>query len=330
MNFLGSGMDKIDAAEVKAAAKARMRENGNYKRTALMIGLYMLLTLVPVMLMDYFSTGFIDMGKLDDSALLMLNSRLLLFQQLVAMLLTPAFELSKARFMIKTMRDGAGSPSDLFDGLGRGSYFVSVRSMLWHNLMMYIWMMIPISLIVQGMIGGGMLLYIIGSVLAMVIMVNRMLAYSQQFYLLAETPRMGAIMSLKLSTMFMNGRIWELLRLQLKLILYILPPILPSVAAFMLPDDPLIMLGMSACSILLSALCLPVAEAATAEYFLRLKAIIDSGTQRLRADIIEACSGGEGDECGKEDEYGAGKQSDGELPEGGSGKDEGDGGEVGH
>lgn len=336
MNSNGSAMERIDAAEVKAVAKARMRENGNYKRTALMIGLYMLLVNVPVMLMNYLSVGFIDLSKLDTGALGLLNTRLMLFQLLISLLLAPAFELSKARFMLKTMRESAGSPSDLFDGLGRGSYFVAIRSMLWRGFMMYIWTMMPISIMVNGLVMGGVMFALIGIVLLMVIVVNRTLAYSQQFYLLAENPRMGAIMSLRLSTIFMHGRAWELFKLELRMILYILPPMLPNIAAMFLPSDSqLFGIAMSLCTILLSALCLPAAEAATAEYFLRLKGIMERSAARMRAEAF-----GDGNpfgdaQPGNSEQPGSGEQSEsGSLPGGeqpaGSGDNEGDSGEVGH
>lgn len=336
MNSNGSAMERIDAAEVKAVAKARMRENGNYKRTALMIGLYMLLVNVPVMLMNYLSVGFIDLSKLDTGALGLLNTRLMLFQLLISLLLAPAFELSKARFMLKTMRESAGSPSDLFDGLGRGSYFVAIRSMLWRGFMMYIWTMMPISIMVNGLVMGGVMFALIGMVLLMVIMINRTLAYSQQFYLLAEKPRMGAMMSLKLSTIFMHGRAWELFKLELRMILYILPPMLPNIAAMFLPSDsPLFGIAMSLCTILLSALCLPAAEAATAEYFLRLKGIMESSAARMRAEAFGESNPFSDAQPGNGEQPGSGEQSEsGSLPGGkqpaGSGDNEGDSGEVGH
>ena len=280
---------RIDISEVKAAAKARMRENGNYRRVALMLALMMLLINVPVLLMDYLSTGFIDLGQLDTGALSMLNLRLMLFQLLMSLLISPAFELSKTRYMLRTMRDRAGSPNELFDGLGRGSYFVSVRAALWKGLMMYVWLMIPLGMMSQGLVAtlyggsGGLGLALIGAALMAFIAVNRMLAYSLQFYFLAEQPRVGAIMSLRLSTMTMRGRMWERLKLELRLLAYILPPMLPNIASMLfLKDSAAFGIAMSICTIALWAVCYPVVESAMAEYFLRIKAQLEEQAAQAR------------------------------------------------
>ena len=61
--------------------------------------------------------------------------------------------------MISAMKSDAGSPTDLFDGLSRGSYFVSVRALLWKYLLMYGWMVLPTTIAAQGVamlqLGGG-------------------------------------------------------------------------------------------------------------------------------------------------------------------------------
>lgn len=280
MNSYMAKPPRIAAAEVKAAAKSRLREGDNYRRTALMLGLMMLLTNVPVMLMNYLSTAFTDLSRLDEGMLNMIAMRMLLFQLLVALLVTPAFTLSEARFMLRLMRDRAGSPGDLFDGLGRGSYFVSIRAVLWRVLMLYGWTIMPLLIFVQGWTmtalygpASGLAPTLLGGVLCIIILINRALAYSLQFYYLAEQPRLGAVMALRLSIISMHGRMKELFLLMLHLLPYMLPPMLPSIATTLfLQDNALFGIAMAACSIVLSAMFLPMVEASMAEYFLRIKA----------------------------------------------------------
>ena len=140
----------IDIKDVRRTAFGHMRQNGNYKRTALMIGLMLALVNVPVMLMDCLTTWNVDLGTLDTGALAMINTRLLLFQAMIAVFISPALELGKTRYMIDAMKSDAGNPTDLFDGLSRGSYFVSVRAMLWKYLLMYGWMILPTTIAAQG------------------------------------------------------------------------------------------------------------------------------------------------------------------------------------
>ena len=79
-----------------------------------MIGLMLALINVPVMLMDCLTTWNVDLGALDMSALTMINTRLLLFQAMISVFISPALELGKTRYMISAMKSDAGSPTDLF------------------------------------------------------------------------------------------------------------------------------------------------------------------------------------------------------------------------
>ena len=272
----------IDIKDVRRTAFGHMRQNGNYRRTALMIGLMLALINVPVMLMDCLTTWNVDLGALDMSALAMINTRLLLFQAMIAVFISPALELGKTRYMINAMKSDAGSPTDLFDGLSRGSYFVSVRALLWKYLLMYGWMVLPTTIAAQGVAmlqlgggGAGLATAIIGGALALMAMVSRLLAYSLQFYLLSDSPRMGAMVSLRFSTVVMHGRMNELFRLSLTMLPFMLIPMLPNAASLVFDvDSNLFGIAMALCSILLGAACYPMWEAAMAEYYLRVKAQI--------------------------------------------------------
>ena len=175
MNLYNMPCRPIDIKDVRRTAFGHMRQNGNYRRTALMIGLMLALINVPVMLMDCLTTWNVDLGALDMSALAMINTRLLLFQAMIAVFISPALELGKTRYMISAMKSDAGSPTDLFDGLSRGSYFVSVRALLWKYLLMYGWMILPTTIAAQGVamlqLGGGAgLATALGQVLAILIL----------------------------------------------------------------------------------------------------------------------------------------------------------------
>lgn len=325
MKSQGARPPRIDTSGVKAAAKQRLRQDGNYRRTAQMIALMMLLTNVPVMLMNYLTAGFIDPGQLDTGALNALNLRMVLFQLLVSMFITPAFELSKTRYMLRTMRLRAGAPGELFDGLGRGSYFTAVRASLWQSVMLYLWMIVPLGMAGQGLLGliagdsGSYGLLLIGLILMIIIMINRMLAYSLQFYFLAEQPRMGAIMSLRLSTIAMHGRLRELFGLTLKLLLYILPVTVPNLLVTRLfPGNVAFEIAMSLGTIALYALCYPVVEAANAEYFLRIRAQIEATVAQAQREREAAWPDGgqpgNDDQTGTDDgqSIGEGEQSGGD------------------
>ena len=117
---------------------------------------------------------------------------------------------------------------DLFEGLTRGHYLVSVRAMLWRSLSMFVWMLIPVSLLTNGLImamayGQLSVVLWLGLALVLVVLFNRGLAYSQQFYFLAQEPHVGAIMSLRLSTMVMHGRLKELFCLYLRFFYCFIP-----------------------------------------------------------------------------------------------------------
>lgn len=272
----------IDIKDVRRRAFSHMRENGNYKRTALMLGLMMALINVPVMLMDCVTTWNVDIAALDTGALAMINTRLLLFQGMIALFISPALELGKTRFMISAMQGDAGSPSDLFDGLSKGSYFVSVRAMLWRYVLLYGWMILPTTIAAQGVamfqLGGGatgLVTAILGGALALMALVSRLLAYALQFYLIADSPQMGAMVSTRLSTVVMHGRMKELFKLMLTMLPFILIPMLPNAASLLfLTDNTLFGIAMALSTILLGALCYPMWEAAMAEYYLRVKAQI--------------------------------------------------------
>ncbi len=282
MNLYNMPCRPIDIKDVRRTAFGHMRQNGNYRRTALMIGLMLALINVPVMLMDCLTTWNVDLGALDMSALAMINTRLLLFQAMIAVFISPALELGKTRYMINAMKSDAGSPTDLFDGLSRGSYFVSIRALLWKYLLMYGWMILPTTIAAQGVVmlqlgggGAGLATAIIGGALALMAMVSRLLAYSLQFYLLSDSPRMGAMVSLRLSTVVMHGRMNELFRLSLTMLPFMLIPMLPNAASLVFDvDSNLFGIAMALCSILLGAACYPMWEAAMAEYYLRVKAQI--------------------------------------------------------
>ena len=280
MIFQMGPVQPIDIADVRRTAIARLKENGNYKRTALMIGLMLALVNVPVLIMSCVTTWNIDLDTIDTGALMIVNTRQILFQVLISLFISPALELGKARYMIHTMHESAGNPTELFDGLNGGIYFVSIRAMLWRTLMLYIWMMIPASVTVQGLMVyktgmGGIGTLILGGVLALAVYITRYIAYSQQYFMLSDSPRMGAMASLKMSTIVMHGRMGEYFRLALTLLPYILPPIAPTVAALLLfTDSNLFAVAMSVASIVLGAVCYPRAEAAAAEYYLRIKAIM--------------------------------------------------------
>lgn len=292
MIFQMGPVQPIDTADVRRTAFARLKENGNYKRTALMIGLMLALVNVPVLIMSCATTWNVDLDALDTGALMIVNTRLILFQVLIGLFISPALELGKARYMMHTMRESAGNPTELFDGLNGGTYFVSIRAMLWRTLMLYIWMMIPASVAVQGLMaysaGMGIGTLILGGALTLAVYVTRYISYSQQYFMLSDNPRMGAMASLKLSTIVMHGRMGEYFRLALTLLPYILPPLAPTVAAlFLFTDSDLFAVAMSVMSIALGAVCYPRAEAAAAEYYLRIKSIMMKKPDVNGSDYIE-------------------------------------------
>lgn len=286
MNSMKPQITKIDIAAVKADAVSKMRENNNYKRTALMLALVYALTNVPVLLMNFLSTALVDPAAIAKDMAVMINTRIMIFQLLVTVLITPAFALGSARFMLKTVSDGAGSPMELFNGLDHGSYFVSVRAMLWTMLMTYVWAMIPMSMLVQGIMlyqYGSVGMLIIGIAVLLIVLVSRGLAYALQFYFLARQPKMGAVMSLRFSVMAMRGRLMELLKLELSMILYFLPGLLVDAAIFFLfKDNMLFGAAMALLKILLSAVCRPVPEAAKAIYFMRLNELAEKQIAEMK------------------------------------------------
>ena len=141
---------------------------------------------------------------------------------------------------------------------------------------------------------------------------NRGLAYSQQFYFLAQEPHVGAIMSLRLSTMVMHGRLKELFCLYLRFFYCFILTALPNVVLQVMAnttqlgfelttaEQALVGVGVTLATIVLTSLCMPVLETASAIYFVRLNEILSRRAEELRR--------------AHEDAFNEAAQSSGSLP----------------
>lgn len=348
MNSVKANGPRVDAAGVAAEAHALMRRNGNYRRAALTMALMYALTNVPVMLVSLLlmpsgaamaAQGVVDM-------------RASVFQIMMQLLVAPAFGLSFARFMLD-MKDGsAGSPMDLFEGLTRGSYFVAVRANLWRMLSMFVWLMIPASIMSNGLAlymvyGTQTPLMWLGLALVLAVAVNRALAYSLQYYFLARQPQMGAVVSLRLSVALMRGRALELFKIYLRFLPRLAAAALPNVAAQVLAngmfglqvDDQALTMacaGLALASIALTSLLMPVMEAASAIYFARLTDWVAKQTEEAMRAHGEtpgapgtpgALPGWGGEQGAQAGETGPDRGADGDSPAGGG--QDGDGSQPG-
>ena len=292
-------MPGINLAEVAAEARALLRRDGNYWRTVLAIALMMALTNVPVILLNYLPVLLWGAGELTEDALLAIDTRAMVFSLMLQVLVTPAIRLGLLRYELNMCQGRPASPMELFEGLTRGNYFAAVRAMLWQTLSLFVWLMIPLSMAANGLVllmaygqTSGMLWLGLG--LTLFIMVNRALAYSQQFYLLAREPRMGAIISLKLSTTAMRGRLGELFCLKLRYFYCFLVLALPSLLSGVLVvwarlglelsafDQALVGLATTLATIVLASLCMPRLEIASAVYFTRLSDMMSRRAEELK------------------------------------------------
>lgn len=289
---------RINLAEVAAEARALLRRDGNYRRTALTIALMQALIYVPVMILNYAPMFMAGAGGLaqDAQGAMDISS---VFTMLIQLLVAPALTLGLARYELNMYNGRPCAPMDLFEGLTRGSYFLSVRAALWRSLSMLVWLTIPMSLVLNELVmlqmyGQVSLMFWPALAVLLFLMLNRGLAYSQQFYFLAHEPRMGAIMSLKLSTMAMHGRLKELFCLLLRFFYCFILTALPDVAAQVLANKALLGLtlseyqqallgvGVTLATILLTSLCMPVLETASAIYFIKLNELMTRRAQELR------------------------------------------------
>lgn len=293
---------RINLAQVAAETRALLRRDGNYRRTALTVALMQTLISVPVMILNY-ALMFTGGGVAQDAQTTMNIGNL--FMMLMQALVAPALTLGLARYELNMYNGRPRSPMDLFEGLTRGSYFLSVRAMLWRALSMLVWVMIPMSLVLNeiamAQLYGQMSLMFWPALLTLLfLMLNRGLAYSQQFYFLAHEPRVGAIMSLKLSTMAMHGRLKELFCLYLRFFYCFILIALPDAAAQVLANKALLGLtlseyqqvllgvGVALATILLTSLCMPLIETASAVYFVKLNELMARHAEKLRRAREEA------------------------------------------
>ena len=277
----------VDLRQLVRDSCATMRVNGNYKRTALMLGLFMLLVNVPLLAIELATTGLGSISEMTAETVALVNNRNMIASLLMQAFVAPAFQLSACRFMIRTVREGvAGRPGELFDGLGGGNYFVSVRATLWMGLMLYAWgmaatMLAELVILPAGMAAGPLnsalpftvfLVVVVG-----VVLINRLLAYNLQFYLLADDTRIGAIASLRASVGMMRGRKLEFFRLVLRLLPFTLPPLLAGFAPqFFYTDSMAFSALMALLTIVLTALLRPVAECANAGYYCEVRKRIEA------------------------------------------------------
>lgn len=287
---------RINLAEVAAEARALLRRDGNYRRTALTIALMQALIYVPIMIINYAPMFAAGGSAQDAQGAVNISS---VFAMLMQVLVASALTLGLARYELNMYNGQPCSPMDLFDGMTRGNYFLSVRAILWRSLSMLVWLTIPISLVLNElamlqMYGQVSLMFWPALAVVLFLMLNRGLAYSQQFYFLAHEPRVGAIMSLKLSTMAMHGRLKELFCLFLRFFYCFILISLPDVAAQVLANGALLGLtlseyqqallgvGVTLAKIALMSLCMPVLETASAIYFIKLNELMTRRAQELR------------------------------------------------
>ncbi len=287
VNSMRADAPRINLAQVAADARALLRRDGNYRRTVLTIALMMALTNVPIMILNYLPMIMAGAGGLMQDAQDAVDMRAMVFSLMVQLLVSPAISLGLARYELNMYNGRPCSPMDLFEGLTRGHYLVSVRAMLWRSLSMFVWMLIPVSLLTNGLImamayGQLSVVLWLGLALVLVVLFNRGLAYSQQFYFLAQEPHVGAIMSLRLSTMVMHGRLKELFCLYLRFFYCFILTALPNVVLQVMAnttqlgfelttaEQALVGVGVTLATIVLTSLCMPVLETASAIYFVRL------------------------------------------------------------
>ena len=314
VNSMRADAPRINLAQVAAETRALLRRDGNYRRTALTVALMQTLISVPVMILNY-ALMFTGGGVAQDAQTTMNIGNL--FMMLMQALVAPALTLGLARYELNMYNGRPRSPMDLFEGLTRGSYFLSVRAMLWRALSMLVWVMIPMSLVLNeiamAQLYGQMSLMFWPALLTLLfLMFNRGLAYSQQFYFLAQEPHVGAIMSLRLSTMVMHGRLKELFCLYLRFFYCFILTALPNVALQVMAnttqlgfelntaEQALVGVGVTLATIVLTSLCMPVLETASAIYFVRLNEILSRRAEELRR--------------AHEDAFNEAAQSSGSLP----------------
>lgn len=317
VNSMRADAPRINLAQVAADARALLRRDGNYRRTVLTIALMMALTNVPIMILNYLPMIMAGAGGLMQDAQDAVDMRAMVFSLMVQLLVSPAISLGLARYELNMYNGRPCSPMDLFEGLTRGHYFVSVRAMLWRSLSMFVWMLIPVSLLTNGLImamayGQLSVVLWLGLALVLVVLFNRGLAYSQQFYFLAQEPHVGAIMSLRLSTMVMHGRLKELFCLYLRFFYCFILTALPNVVLQVMAnttqlgfelttaEQALVGVGVTLATIVLTSLCMPVLETASAIYFVRLNEILSRRAEELRR--------------AHEDAFNEAAQSSGSLP----------------
>ncbi len=314
VNSMRADAPRINLAQVAADARALLRRDGNYRRTVLTVALMQTLISVPVMILNY-ALMFTGGGVAQDAQTTMNIGNL--FMMLMQALVAPALTLGLARYELNMYNGRPRSPMDLFEGLTRGSYFLSVRAMLWRALSMLVWVMIPMSLVLNeiamAQLYGQMSLMFWPALLTLLfLMLNRGLAYSQQFYFLAQEPHVGAIMSLRLSTMVMHGRLKELFCLYLRFFYCFILTALPNVVLQVMAnttqlgfelttaEQALVGVGVTLATIVLTSLCMPVLETASAIYFVRLNEILSRRAEELRR--------------AHEDAFNEAAQSSGSLP----------------
>ena len=314
VNSMRADAPRINLAQVAAETRALLRRDGNYRRTALTVALMQTLISVPVMILNY-ALMFTGGGVAQDAQTTMNIGNL--FMMLMQALVAPALTLGLARYELNMYNGRPRSPMDLFEGLTRGSYFLSVRAMLWRALSMLVWVMIPMSLVLNeiamAQLYGQMSLMFWPALLTLLfLMLNRGLAYSQQFYFLAQEPHVGAIMSLRLSTMVMHGRLKELFCLYLRFFYCFILTALPNVVLQVMAnttqlgfelntaEQALVGVGVTLATIVLTSLCMPVLETASAIYFVRLNEILSRRAEELRR--------------AHEDAFNEAAQSSGSLP----------------
>ena len=146
VNSMRADAPRITLAQVAAETRALLRRDGNYRRTALTVALMQTLLSVPVMILNY-ALMFTGGGVAQDAQTTMNIGNL--FMMLMQALVAPALTLGLARYELNMYNGRPRSPMDLFEGLTRGSYFLSVRAMLWRALSMLVWVMIPMSLVLN-------------------------------------------------------------------------------------------------------------------------------------------------------------------------------------